>query len=177
MNSSALEDRIGVACKRVGPGRLPGADRPDIGAGYAGASGALVAAVAFSAVVLGLAALGSPLNVGDPVLAVLAAYALPFVVPAAFVAGVVTWRALPERTPWFGAVAGVVGTLLAYLGAVALLAAFLFVAALSQSGTEPAAAAVFAAVIGYIAFLLTVWVMVPIGCLGGLIYERVGVTG
>ena len=46
MSTTAVET-VGAFCKRYGPGRLPGANRPAVGAGYAVATAALAAAVAF----------------------------------------------------------------------------------------------------------------------------------
>jgi hypothetical protein len=46
MNTAAVET-VGVFCQRYGPGRLPGASRPAVGAGYAVATAALAAGVAF----------------------------------------------------------------------------------------------------------------------------------
>lgn len=106
MRLAALGDRIGVAYKRVGPSRLPGADRHDIGAGYAGASAALVPAAMFSALVDGLGALGSPIGVGDPVLVVVAASA-PVRRSRRVRRGRGHLAALPWGTPLLGAIVGV----------------------------------------------------------------------
>ncbi|WP_255169505.1 hypothetical protein [Natrononativus amylolyticus] len=174
---SSILDGLGTACKRAGPGRLPGADRPVLGAGYAGASGALVAAALFAVAVLVLSALGSTLEIADPAFVMIAAQALLFVVPAAFVVSALIWFVLPTGTAKTGAVAGALATLLTYLVATALLAVVATVAAAaSWSGGDPAGASVLAVLFGVAAFVWTAWIAVPVGCLGGAIYERVGTT-
>lgn len=170
-----VADRLRTGCKRYGPGRLPHADRPAIGAGYAGASAALVAAATFAVAVVALEVVGVSDNVYG--FAIFAAFALPFVVPAAFVAGVVSWRAVPTTVPGSGIVAGALGTLLTYVGATVLLACLMLVAAVvSWNNAGAADTAIAAAVIGWLAFLLTIWVTLPVGCLGGVLYDRIGVA-
>ncbi|AXR82017.1 hypothetical protein [Natrarchaeobaculum sulfurireducens] len=166
-------DRLRTGCKRYGPGRLPYANRPAIGAGYAGASAALVAAATFAVAVVVLEVVGGSDNVYG--FAIFAAVALPLVVPAAFVAGVVSWRAVPATVPGSGVVVGVLGTLLTYVGATVLLTWLMLVAAVvSWNNAGAADTAMAAAVIGWLAFLLTSWITLPVGCLGGVIYDRVG---
>ena len=167
-------DRLRAGCKRYGPGRLPHADRPAIGAGYAGASAALVAAATFAVAVVAFEVAGVSHNVYG--FAIFAAFALPFVVPAAFVAGIVSWRAVPATVPGSGVVAGALGTLLTYVGATVLLACLMLVAAVASWNNGGATdTAMAAAVIGWLAFLLTSWITLPVGCLGGVIYGRVGI--
>ena len=57
---------LGSVCKRYGPGRLPRADRRDIGAGYAAASGALALAVAYAIANFALSTLGVQSDFVDP---------------------------------------------------------------------------------------------------------------
>lgn len=167
-------DGLGTVCKRYGPGRLPSADRADVGAGYAGGAAALGATLLYALVTLVLAELGGTLAV-DGALPAVAVAALPFVVPAAFVSGVVVWRLLPADTPHFGAVAGFVATLGTYLGGLILLGAATASYAV-LSGRAGAVTDVFAVVgvVGFMAVLLTCWLTLPLGCLCGAIYERVG---
>lgn len=170
-------DRIGTACKQYGPGRLPGADRPDVGAGYAGGTAALSVVVLFALVTSLLAALGSPFGFGSLTLTVLSVYAVPVVVPVAFVAAVAVWRALPIGIPYFGAVAGVLATLATYVGSVVVVAVLATVlAATSASDVSTGTGAGFALVIGFAAFVWTFWLALPAGVVGGMVYERVGVT-
>ncbi|ARS88976.1 hypothetical protein [Natrarchaeobaculum aegyptiacum] len=178
MTTRAYGDRLRTACKRAGPGRLPYADRPDVGAGFAGASAAIAATLAFAFGVVAVDELGLVGGLDGTVLATTGLAALPLVAPAAFAAGVLTWRALPDGLPIYGVAAGFLGTVFTYLGATALLALVLVLAAWgSWSEVMLTDAFLFAVGIGYIGFLLTAWVTVPIGCLSGAIYERVGLAG
>jgi len=176
MARSAALGRIGTACKRYGPGRLPGADRPDVGAGYAGGSAALCVVVLFALVTSLLAALGSPFGFGSLTLTVLALYAVPVVVPVAFVAAVAVWRVLPGEIPYFGAVAGVLATLVTYVGSVVVLAVLATVLAATSASASTGTGAGFALVVGFAAFLWTFWLALPAGMVGGMVYERVGVA-
>lgn len=157
------------ACKRAGPGRLPRADRHDIGAGYAAATAAFAATVLYAV----SRVLGYAVGFADDwtVHVLFAALALPFVVPAAFLVGVAGWRLLPSYTVSIGVIAGGLGTIATYL--VALVAVGILItaaAALSVTGAEPASAAAFSWGLGYLAVVLTWWITVPIGCLAGLLY-------
>lgn len=177
MARAATLDRIGTACKRYGPGRLPGADRPDVGAGYAGGTAALGVVTLFVLVTSLLAILGSPFGFGSSTLAVLSLYAVPVVVPVAFVAAVAVWRVLPTEIPYFGAVAGVIATLVTYVGSVVVVAALATVlAATSASDASTGTGVGFALVVGFAAFLWTFWLALPAGMVSGMVYERVGVT-
>lgn len=170
--------RLRAVCKRAGPGRLPYADHPDVGAGFAGASAAVAATLAFAGGTVAVDTLGLVGGLDGSVLAVIGLAALPLVVPAAFVAGVFTWRSLPDGLPIYGVTAGFLGTVFTYLGATALLAVVLVLAALgSWSEAILTDVFLFAIGVGYIGFLLTAWITVPIGCLSGAIYEHVGLAG
>jgi hypothetical protein len=168
-------DRLGTVCKQYGPGRLPHAERYDVGAGYAGASAALAVAVLFAllAVVLETAGL---LSVGDGgVFAWAAVVSLPIVVPAAFFAGTLVARLVPTNVPVAGAILGLLGTMGTYLGAfVVLFAAGIGVGFTTGADTLLLDAWYFAATFGYIGFLFTCWLTIPAGCASGIIYERIG---
>ncbi|OIB58562.1 hypothetical protein [Natrialba sp. SSL1] len=170
-------DRLATGCKRYGPGRLPNADRRDIGAGYAGASAALAISILFALSMLALAQLGSPFGVGHPFWALSAIAALPIVVPAAFLVGVLVWRTLstmsPTTIPYFGAVAGLVATILTYL--VSIVIVFILAVGLHATGGSDAVlwdAATLTALIAIVAATFTAWFTLPLGCLSGAIYER-----
>jgi hypothetical protein len=100
---------------------------------------------------------------------------VPIVVPVAFLAGALVWYLLPGE----GVVAGVGGGLLAtlgtYLGSLAVL--YVLVAALAVStgsggiGSLLVEAGWFVALVGVAAFAWTSWLTIPIGCVGGAIYE------
>ena len=163
-------------CHRYGPGRLPGADRGAIGAGYAAASAALAATLLFAAGTYAAALAGITHLLAHPFLSAVGLVAAPFVVPAAFVAGALVWARFPRAVPYSGAVAGAVTTLLTYL--LALAAAFVVLIVLVAAG-EPAGAspvvdaAVLTFLIGAFAIALTVWFTLPLGVAGGYVYERV----
>jgi len=169
-----LTARLAAACERFGAGRLPGVEDHNIGAGYACAGSALLACLMFA---LAAAALTGTLTDGLSI-AVLAA---PLVAPSAFVAGALTWRFLPtrfERTPRFGAVAGASAAGLTYCVAVLGFTVALFVVAPLGAPGEPlpeylAGTAGGATAIGFVGFVLTVPIALPIGTAGGYVYERV----
>ena len=160
---------VRVACKRYGPGRLPHADRHDIGAGYAAATAALVATVLYATSTSVGAVLFTDGNwIANMVFPLLA---IPFVVPAAFLVGVAGWRLLPSYSTTTGIIAGVLGVIATYLVTLILVGTLLTAtAALSLSGAEPDAAALFSVGLLSVAFYLTWWITVPVGCLSGLVY-------
>lgn len=164
-------DSLHRACNRFGPGRLPKADKPPIGAGYAAASAAAVASILYGAIMgLGL----GPGPAGDGVVhLVFSLFALPFVIPAAFIVGHSIWTVLPSYSPIIGVFAGFVGVVVTYLVTLILVAVVLVVtAALSLSGADPNSAALFSVGLISVAFYLTWWVTIPIGCLSGFLYVR-----
>ncbi|MFP8954329.1 hypothetical protein ACLI4Z_15380 [Natrialbaceae archaeon A-arb3/5] len=166
---------LAVACKQYGPGRLPRADRRNVGAGYAAAAAALVVSVAFALGMFGLTLLGLSSNTINPFWGASALVSLPLVVPAAFVAGVLVWRLLPDGVPYFGAVAGVLATVATYLGALAVVSLAVLAARLAWwTGTGGVLTDVGGAVafVAIFAGLFTAWLTIPVGCLGGAIYER-----
>lgn len=160
------------ACKRYGPGRLPHADKPDIGAGYAAASAAVVATVLFG-IVLGVYAVRG--TSGDWVASFLfPALALPIVVPSAFFLGVVGWRLSPSSSSITGLVVGGAGAIGTYLVSLVLLGGVLTAGAvLSLSGSSPIEAAQFSASLVALAFIFTWWITIPVGSLSGLVYMSV----
>ncbi|MFC6753537.1 hypothetical protein [Halorubrum tibetense] len=155
--------------KRYGPGRFTAAGSPALGAGYAAVIAALAAALLYA----GTTVAADWIGVGSEpaVMAAFALLVLPFVLPAAFLVGVVGWRLLPSRRPVAGAVAGIFGTIATYLltlfgfGSVVVGAAVL-----SLSGATPLSAAAFSWGVIFIAFTLTWWITVPLGCLVGWRY-------
>ena len=160
---------VRVACKRYGPGRLPYANRHDIGAGYAAATAAFAATVLYATTT----GVGAALFTDGAWIANLLfpALALPFVVPAAFLVGVTGWRLLPSSSTTAGIVAGVLGVIATYLVTLILVGALLTAtAALSLSGAEPGNAALFSVGLLSVAFYLTWWITVPVGCLSGMVY-------
>ncbi|WP_254864156.1 hypothetical protein [Halovivax gelatinilyticus] len=93
--------------------------------------------------------------------------AQPVVVPAAFVAGVTSWK-LVTPTTRLGAVARLVGTLAAF-GILCLYAGVGVV--LNVPSGDPAAAVGFALTMTLYGFVFTFWATIPIGCLSGAVYQ------
>jgi len=161
-------------CTRYGPGRLPGANRPDVGAGYAAASAALGASLLFATGAIVGETVGLLSSNDGVVWFAFTGLAVPVVVPTALVAGVVVWRILPSEIPFFGAVAGIFGTLGTYVGSLlALMLILTATATLGLSGSDPLSAAAFSFGVVYIAFLLTWWVTFPVGAVSGIIYTDI----
>lgn len=178
MSRTTALSSLGRVCKRYGPGRLPRADNRVIGAGYAGASAAVAIATVFALGMFGLSQYGPTLETWAiaSFWGVSALVAIPIVLTTAFAAGVVTWRALPSSIPYFGAVAGLLATVLTYLLSLAVVFAILLGVSLSD-GTAPLVTAVtevgvLTAFIGIFAAVLSGWVTLPLGCVSGAIYER-----
>jgi hypothetical protein len=168
ITSSSLRKR----CKRYGPGRFPHADRPDVGAGYAAASAAVFATVLYGIVLSAYAVGGTS---GDWIASFLfPALALPVVVPSAFFLGVVGWRLSPPTSSLTGIVTGGVGAVATYLVSLVLVGGVLVVGAVfSLSGGTPMEAAEVSVGLVSLAFLLTWWITIPVGCLSGLVYTNV----
>lgn len=164
---------IGAFCERYGPGRLPGASRPAIGAGYAVATAALAAAVAFIAVT-GIQTLlieGSLKITGG--LWYFGLLAMPLVVPAAFIVGAVAWRLLPKSMSYRGPIGGLLATVLTYVIATLLVVATLLVIFLTDSGPEPVRGSlVVGLAYGGFGFMYTFWLTLPIGAVSGWIHEQ-----
>ena len=171
---------MAAVCKQYGPGRLPYADRRDIGAGYAMATTAAVATVTF-VFVMQLPGLPEVLPTGDDAVYV-GSIALPIVVLSAFVAGVIAWRSATPELSRLGPVAGLAATGLTYLIGTLVVGAVLVILSviqdpsqlrtLSTAGELLVGMSYFAPTVGVVAFLFTFWLTLPLGALGGSIYER-----
>ena len=178
MNSTGLLTTLGTTCKQYGPGRLPRAERRDIGAGYALASAATGATLLFALISWSLYALGEPIGSDWDFLGTWALIALPFVVPTSFISAVIVWRTLPSDTPYFGASAGVLAALGTYLLALLALFAFSMIAlVINGQYTEIPEALGFMTVIGFVALASTFWLTFPVGAISGIVHERVTLSG
>jgi len=167
--STATVKTVGSLCKRYGPGRLPGASRPAIGTGYAVATAALAASVAF-VVLTGVQTLlfGGPGTFpGD--FTYIGLLAIPLVVPAAFVGGVVASLLLPESMSYRGPFAGLFATGLTYVVATLLIVARLIVINPFESVLRSGQ---WGLIVGFVGFLYTFWLTLPIGVVSGWIHER-----
>jgi hypothetical protein len=177
---SLLIARFTAVCKQHGPGRLPYADRREVGAGYAMSTTAAVATLTF---MLGMQVPGIPevWPTGLDALAV-GMGGLPIVVPSAFVSGVLVWRVAPSELSWSGPVAGLVATGLAYVVGVLVVSAVLLILGIltdpsrlltSLTSIESLTGlASFLSVVISVAFMCTFWATLPLGALGGFMYER-----
>lgn len=166
MNTTAVET-VGAFCKRYGPGRLPGASRPAIGTGYAVATAALTAAVAFVVLTRIQALLfGGPSTFH---LTYIGLYAIPFVVPAAFVGGVVARLLLSGSMSYRGPLVGLFATGLTHVLATLLVVAFYVV---SNPFENVLRSGQWGLIVGFVGFLYTFWLTLPIGAVSGWIHER-----
>ena len=176
METSWVE-QFGTLYERYGPGRLPGARRRALGAGYAYASMALVATSAFVLLVVLLRLVLGP-GEGDVIgLGVLALFAYPLVVPSAFVSAWLVWRFLPTGAS-IGAIGGSVAVALTYLFSTLLVTvAILWPRTDAYAGftlREQLVGSVSTGILfGFGAFLLTFWFTLPLGAAAGYLYERV----
>ena len=162
------------ACTRYGPGRLPGARRPDIGAGYAAASAALAATVLFAVGAIIGETVGLLSSNDGLVWFAFAGLAVPVVVPTAFLVGVAVWRLLPSNVPFFGVVAGLLGTLGTYVASLLAVTVILTASAvLGLSGADPVSAAGFSFGVVALGFMITWWVTFPVGAVSGTVYTAV----
>jgi len=184
--------RMATVCKQYGPGRLPYADRREIGGGYAMSTTAAVAAVTFvlvgqipgvsDATTIGpfwFGYLGSP---SGSAAVMYAAVAIPVVIPSAFVAGVIAWRSASPELSRFGPFAGVVATGLTYPIGSLVVGTILVVLSiiedpsqlrmLSTVGELLVGMVYFLPTVGVFAFLFSFWLTLPLGALGGSIYEH-----
>jgi len=169
---SSTRQTLRKSCKQYGPGRLPKADRPDIGAGYAAASAAIFATVLFGVVLSVSAVRGTS---GDWISSFLfPTLALPIVVPSAFFLGVIGWRLSPSSSSITGVIAGGVGAIATYVVSLVLVGGVLIVGAVfSLSGATLIEAVEFSAGLVALAFILTWWITIPVGCLSGMVYMNV----
>ena len=162
------------ACTRYGPGRLPGAERPDVGAGYVAASAALAATALFAVGAITGETVGLLSSNDGVVWFAFAGLALPIVIPTAFLVAVVVWRLLPSNIPFFGPVAGLLGTLGTYVASLLAVTLILTVsAALGLSGADPVSAAAFSFGVVVLGFSITWWVTFPVGTASGAVYAAV----
>jgi len=172
--------RLAAVCKQYGPGRLPYADRREIGAGYAMATTAAVAAaVATVTFVLATVVPGLPEVMPVDLAVRFGVIAFPIVIPSAFVSGVVVWRLATPNLSRYGPVAGLATTGLTYLVGtlvVSVLALMLYVPVFLGGsltvGQILGIAGLVGPVYGSFAFMFTFWLTLPLGALGGSIYER-----
>lgn len=163
------------ACKQYGPGRLPKADQPDIGAGYAAASAAVFVTV-LCGIVLGVDAVRGASS--DWIVSFMfPALALPVIVPSAFFLGVVSWRLSPSSSSITGIILGGIGAIATYLVSLVLVGGVLTAGAVfSLSGATLMEAAEVSIGIITLAFIFTWWISIPVGCLSGFVYMNITKT-
>lgn len=164
-------------CHRYGPGRLPGADRRDVGAGFALASMGLLATVLWFGGVAVLLATGFA---GDRLgwMAGFGLYFLPFAILSAFLTGQFLWRTAysehnsHRRGAVLGALAAIVSLLGGAIGFATIVAGFYVVNGLLGLGGTLQFAAILVP-IGFVYALLAVgWLVVPLGAFAGWYHER-----
>jgi len=170
-----------AVCERYGPGRLPYANRRDVGAGYAMATVAAITTTVFILVtqLVGISTIMSSWYVGyagslsEQIVGMIAT------VPAGFLAGVVVWRA-PRLRKWRGVPAGLAAMVLMY--PVSALLDIAVILPLQQVATGPSGmlseylllpivAPIWIVSFGYGAFTTTFWLTLPLGAFGGYIHE------
>jgi hypothetical protein len=102
------------------------------------------------------------------------ALAIPIVAPAAFLLGVVGWRLSSPTTAVSGLVVGGAGAIGTYLVSLLVVGSVLTAeVVLSPGGGTLVDAAETSVGIVVLAFLLTWWITVPVGCLSGFVYVNV----
>ena len=169
-------DQFEKLYKYYGPGRLPGAHRRTLGAGYAFASTAFVGtSIIFLAIFLLSLIPGG--GEGDvTALGVLTLFVYVLVTPSAFVSAWLVWRFLPSGSP-AGAIGGVGTVALTYLFSTVLLVlavlwsrtdAYLGLMLQEQLTGSVDTGVLFA----FIAFLFTFWFTFPLGTTAGYLYEN-----
>lgn len=183
---SSIELFVAV-CERYGPGRLPYANRRDVGAGYAMATVAAITTTVFILVTqlvgfftvtsytrsLTFVGYSGPLS--EQV------FGMVTTVPAGFIAGLVVWR-VPRLRNWGGAPAGFVAMLLMYPVSQLLHTFFLLpFETLVIESTAPVSLGevlialpfvpYYGVLFGFGAFGTTFWLTLPLGALGGYIHE------
>lgn len=172
MSQLPWPERLGSQCERYGPGRLPGADRPAVEAGYALASAALVSTVLWTLSVGGTRFLtGWSLTRSDQANALLALGGLTalFFVTAAFVSGAVIWRYSPERIRRHGIVTDLLAMVGAYAVGTVLLLPF---ALLFGDATLLFSGPLSVLYVGGVAFLVSGWLSLPVGAAMGHVHRR-----
>ena len=170
MSTTAVKT-VGAFCERYGPGRLPGAGRSAIGAGYAVATAALAVAVAFIVLASVLTLLFAMVFGGPTALMISLAYvgglAIPLVVTVAFFCGALVWRLLPKSMSYRGPLAGLLATVLTYVGTTLLV-----IPLLMAITSKLEASVEFGLIVGINGFLSTFWLAFPIGAVSGWIHEQ-----
>lgn len=170
-------------CHRFGPGRLPHANRRDVGGGIAMAANALLAAVLWygvAGVVLTVGGIGEIATSTDFGFAVAGSvFVAPFALPCAFVVGTLCWRHLvpDDPDPTLGAVGGALtagaSLVVGAVGAGLVFGAFSLmegdVTAIQELLPLVALVAVFAFAFGAI---FVGWLAVPLAAFGGWYHER-----
>lgn len=90
----------------------------------------------------------------------------------AVLGGAVAWRLLPESMSYRGPLAGMLATVLTYVGATLLLVPLL----VASSPAQPLSSVGLGLLVGIVGFILTFWLTLPIGAVSGWIHEQT-VTG
>ena len=167
--------RLGARWKHYCLGKLPFGDQRDIGAGYTMAAAAVLATTVAVLSARLLDVLFGPHSIWA--MGFVGVLGLPVVVPAAFVAGIITWRYLLSTLRLSGVGAGVVATGLTYVFATTIAAMVLMIEFLWTNPTTmptdlPFVFLYFWFSIGGVALVVMAWITVPVGALSGVIYER-----
>lgn len=93
---------------------------------------------------------------------------------AATVIGVLVWQILPSQLPFFGPIAGVLGTLGTYVGSLLVVTLILTASAvLGLSGADPVSAAAFSVGVVALGFMFSWWVTIPVGTVSAVVYASV----
>ncbi|MDJ1430851.1 hypothetical protein [Halostagnicola sp. A-GB9-2] len=172
----------GSLCRRFGPGRLPYADRHDIGGGIAMAATGLLAVVLWfgASIVLlhtgALAAVSGQDLVSFGVLA--GAFFVPLAIPASLVVGTILWRQIDPETsdPLLGAVLGTCTSMVSMVAgglSVGLVIALYNLLGGAITAVESIVLAfAFALPAFQFALVFAGWLIVPLGAFGGWYHER-----
>lgn len=144
--------------------KLPKADKSEIGAEYAAIGAALTSVIFFSTFSLLISFI---IQESSRWLLGFALASLPFVVPSAFLSGILVWSFLPEEKVRLGFLGGATATIITYMFAAFFLGVFLAV-----DGAGIIDGFIMAFVIGWTAFLFTIWLTLPIESLVGSVHSR-----
>ncbi|WP_101294163.1 hypothetical protein [Halegenticoccus soli] len=138
------------------------------------ASAALGVTVLYALIAYSLEVSGSPIGSDWRFLRTMALYALPLIVPVAFISAVLVWRLLPANVSYYGAIGGVAATVGTYIGSLAVVFALAIVTIL-VTGETVQVLEVLATMgaIGFVAFAATFWLTLPVGCIAGIVHEHV----
>jgi len=167
--------RLGGRWNHYCLGKLPFGDRRDVGAGYTMAAAAVLAITVAVPSARLLEVIFGPHSIWA--MGFIGVVGLPVVVPTAFVAGSITWRYLRSILPCSGVGAGVVATGLTYVFATTIAAMGLTIEFFWTNPDTMPTGLLFVFVylwfaVGNIALGVLAWIAVPVGALGGAIYER-----